>query len=359
MRSPKLIGLIAAASVLAACSGQNSTSVMSHPGSAGMTHSIVHALVAPGRMGQMAIMPGAPRGLGGVSHNVTATQPCTYLTDNFSGNVNIYNKNRTLAGTITGGHGWGAYAVKTTTLSAVMLGRNDGSGSIDVYTPCTDTLTGTITGLGDGGAAYGIAGFRGAGKFGVATDWPNNQLAYWATGTGSPVVKTDPNMGLPYFVEVDKHNKVWIDGYNPSFGAEIVDMCSKTVGSCKTMVSISGGFPGDIQVDSNEQLYVNNQFGQLTSYDCSSLTSCNLTGTFTYSNGSNPLDYTGTALDPLLKHTLWGANIFLCPDGCSFGLASDAQPQSLPLSSATLGAPTPEWDNTETLGVARFKPDTP
>lgn len=359
MRSPKLIGLIAAASVLAACSGQNS-SVMSHPGSAGMTHSIVHALVAPGKAGQMAIMPGAPRALGHREPAFTATSPCTYLTDNFSGNVNVYNRNLTLAGTIaTATHGWGAYAVHTSTLSAVFLGRNDGTGDVDMYTPCTDTLTGTLTGLGTGGNAYGIFGFRGAGKPGYATDWSVGDIEYWATGTGTPVSKVDPNMPLPYFGDVDKHGHVFLDGYDASFGSEIVDLCTKIITKCKTVVSISGGFPGDVQVDSNEQLYVNNQFGQLTSYDCSSLTACNLTGTFTYSNGSNPLDYTGTALDPLLKHKLWGANIFFCPDGCSFGLASDAQPQTLPLNSATLGKPTPEWDNTETLGVARYKPDTP
>jgi len=332
---------------------------MSHPGSAGMTHSIVHALVAPGRAGQMAIMPGAPRGLGSVHPSFTAGTSCTYVTDNFSGNVNVYNSHRVLAGTIGPGYGWGAYAVHTSTLSAVFLGRNDGSGSVDVYTPCSSTMTGTVTGLGTGGSAYGIGGFRGAGKPGYASDWSVGDIAYWATGTGTAVSKLDPLMPLPYFVEVDKHNKVWLDGYDSSFGAEDVDVCSKIITSCKTMVSISGGFPGGIQMDSNEQLYVNNQFGQLTSYDCSSLTSCTLTGSFTYSNGSNPLDYTATALDPLLKHTLWGANIFLCPDGCSFGLASDAQPQSLPLNTATLGAPTPEWDNTETLGTARYKPDTP
>jgi hypothetical protein len=333
---------------------------MSHPGSAGMTHSIVHALVAPGHMGQLAVMPGAPRGLGGVHHDFTATQPCTYLTDNFFGDVRLYNKNRTLAGDFaSSSYGWGAYAVKTLTNTAVYLGRNDGSGSVDTYTACTNTMTGSITGEGLGGAAYGIAGFRGAGKPGYATDWPVGDIEYWATGTGTAVSKVDPLDPLPYFVEQDKHNKVWVSGYDASFGGEEVDMCSKTVGSCKQMVFISGGFPGDIQVDSNEQLYVNNQFGVLTSYDCSSLTSCTQTGSFTYSNGSNPLDYTGTALDPLLKHTIWGANIYFCTDGCSFGIAGDAQPQSLPLSSSTLGAATPGVDNTEPLGIARFKPDTP
>ena len=177
MRSPKLIGLIAAASVLAACSGQNS-SVMTHPGSGPVNHSIVHALVAPGHMGQLAIMPGAPRANSGVHHDFAATAPCTYLTDNFSANVNVYNSNRTLAGTIGPGYGWGAYAVKTLTLSSVFLGRNDGSGSIDMYSPCTGNFTGSVTGEGLGGAAYGIAGFRGAGKKGYATDWPVGDIEY-------------------------------------------------------------------------------------------------------------------------------------------------------------------------------------
>ena len=367
MRISRLLGLIAAASVLAACSGQNS-GVIGHPGATGgsLIRLSSHALVAPGHAGQMAIMPGAARHAGGgVRHDFTASSTCTYLTDNISGDVKVYNNNLTLGGDFAStSYGWGALATHSSTNPGLIyLGKNDGSGSVDVYTHCTNSFVGSVTGLGDGGAAYGIAGFKGPGKHGYATDFPNDEIQYWATGSGTAVSKVDPLTGLPYFVEVDKHNKVWISGWDPGFTGQQIDRCSATITACKTMVFISGGFPGGVQVDSNDQLYVNDQYGTVYGYDCSSLVSCSFTGSFTYSNGSNPLDYTAIALDPLTKKTLWGANIYV-NDGVntcksSNGLCGDAQSQSLPLSSATLGGATPQWDNAEPLGLARFKPDTP
>lgn len=364
MSSSRLLGLIAAASVLAACSGQNSGVVgqPNTPSNSLMRHSS-HALVAPGHAGQAAIMPGAPRLAGSVvHHDFTATTPCTYLTDNLSGDVKLYNHNRTLAGDFgSTTYGWGALATHSgTNPGLVYLGRNDGSGSADIYSPCTNSLVGSITGVGDGGAAYSLAGFKGPGHHGYASDFGGSyQIQYWATGTGTATLLADTNDSIVYFLDVDKHNKVWAVGYNAVTGDETADRCSATVTGCTTMIDIPGGFPGGIQLDSHDQAVLNNQFGVLTSYDCSSLSSCTLTGSFTYNNGTNPLDYTAIALDPLSKHVVWGANIYLCTDGCSFGIGSDAQPQSLPLSSSSLLAATPAWDNSETLGVARFRPDTP
>jgi len=359
MRISRLIGLIVAASVLAACSANNSAGLIGHPATQGnsqINQRLAHAMVAPGLAGRLAILRGyiRPNPSRGAHHDTVATRPCTYLDDNFSGDVRLYNKDLTLAVDFgSTAYGWGIYATNST----IFMGRNDGSGALDTYMPCTDTYVTTIPGLGTGGAPFSIAGFKAPGKPGYAVNWPNGDIEYWATGSGSPVSKVDPNTPLPYFIDRDTHGNVWITGWDPTFTNEILDKCDKTITTCTTMETILGGFPGGVQIDKNNVVYVNDQFGTLYSWDCSG--PCTLTGTFVYSNGSNPLDYTAIALDCLNRNTIWGANIYLCNDNCSFGIAGDAQPQSIPLSSATLGTATAGWDNTEPLGIARYRPNKP
>jgi len=364
MRIPTPIQALSAAAALALLAGCSSGSAIAPKPSTLQGHGqvnarLAHAFVAPGIRGGIAV---ASRG---VQPDFVATKPCTYLSDNVSGTVQVYNANLTLAGTISAsgyGYGWGVLAVNTTTRHKVFIGTNNGTGNIDMYKPCSSTKTGTISGNSTGGNPYGIAGFKKAGAPGYATDWPSNQINYWATCSGSPVAMVDPNLGLPYFLDVDKAGNLYVVGYDTTFGFEEMDKCSSSVTNCKVLVQISTGnpaFPGGVQVDVHNNIYLNNQYGFLTSYKCP-LGVCTQTGAFTYSTGNgNPLDYTAIALDPASLNTLWGANIYNgspCPQS---HLCGDAQPQSLPLNSAILGTPTPQWVDTSVLGVARFLPDKP
>jgi hypothetical protein len=253
----------------------------------------------------------------------------------------------------TNAYGWGAYSNSI----GVYFGRNDGSGSLDYYVNCTNHPGGTLTGLGIGGAAYGIGGRR-ATQTVYAVLWPENVIEYWPSG-GAVQSGVDPNLALAYFVDVDTVGHVWLLGYSYPYGTyENIDECNGDLTGCQVKASIYGGFPGGIQVDRNETVYVNDQFGTLYSYDCSSST-CYQNGSFTYNNGYNPQDYTGLALDPYGKHRLWAANIYTGGCSGSFGVCTNAQPQSLPLSSAVLGTPTASWPNAEALGIARAPADRP
>jgi hypothetical protein len=150
-----------------------------------------------------------------------------------------------------------------------------------------------------------------------------------------------------YFIAVDSKN-AYITGYDTSGSDEIVDACSTTITGCTTIVTISGGFPGGVAIDQKGNLYVNNQFGTLYSYSgCPS--ACSLTGSFTYSNGSNPRDYTAIALDNKAKN-IWGANFYYC--SATVGVCTYAQRQSLPLSGAAFNGNTPEVTGDEAVGLA-------
>jgi hypothetical protein len=241
-----------------------------------------------------------------VHHDFVATRPCTYLTDNVSGDVFVYNKDLSLAGDFaSASYGWGAAASPTT----VYVARNDGSGDLDLYTPYTDHLTHTLVGVGTGGVGYSITFARGT-KSVYATNWPVGDIEYWPNGSTTAVSVIDPNIALPYTVDADSPGNVWVVGYDASFSNELLDECTPDFTSCTTKATIAGGFPGGVQVDQNETVYVVDQFGTLYSYDCSSST-CTLNGTFVYSNGSTTLDYTGLALAKYKKHVLWAANILL------------------------------------------------
>lgn len=357
MHVTRLTGFIVAATVLAACSAPNTAGVIGNPGAAPNSRSInnlrAHALVAPGRAGRLAIMPGAPRPASHREHHdFAATRPCTALSDNISGDVRIYNKNLTEAGDFgTNAYGYGAYSNSIGTY----YGKNDGSGSLDLYVNCTNHPGGTLVGANIGGAAYGIGGRR-ASQTVYAVLWPDNVIEWWPNG-GSVVTGSDPNMGLAYFVDVDAVGNVWLTGWDYLFENEQLDECNSDLSVCSIKATIPYGFPGGVQVDTNETVYVNNQYGTLYSFDCSS-SYCSQNGAFTYYNGYNPLDYTGIVLDAYHKHRLWGANIYFC-GSASYGICSDGQPQSLPLNSAVLGPPTAGWQNAEALGIARFPADRP
>ena len=247
-------------------------------------------------------------------------------------------------------YGWGAYASGNT----VYLGRNDGSGNLDLYTPCTNHLTRTLTGLGDGGAPYGITSSR-ATKNIYATDWPSANIEYWTNGSTTATSVSDPNIAIAYFLDVDMPGNVYVSGYDYS-GNEAVDECTPDFTTCTNRATIAGGFPGGVQVDQNETVYVADQYGTLYSFDCSGST-CTQSGSFVYSNGTNPVDYTALALAKYKKQTLWAANIYYCSS--TSGICGNVQSQSLPLNTAVLGAASAGWDNAEPLGMTRFPADRP
>jgi hypothetical protein len=353
--SVRTVGLIAVAVILAACSGPNAASAIGEPSAAnnaGAHSKFAHLAVAPGRAGKLAILNTFRPRLHRVHHDFVATRPCTYLSDNFSGDVRLYNKDLSLAGDFgTNMYGWGVYASN----SAIYIGKNDGSGDLDVYTPCTNHFAHSLTGLGKGGFPYSIASSRTTRSL-YATDWPLGDIQYWPNGSTTAQSVTDPGDPFPYFIDVDSAGNVWISGYDYPGYEETVDECVPDFSSCTIQIVLPGGFPGGIQVDQNETVYIDDQTGTLRSFDCSS-NYCNFTGSFVYNNGTNPVDYTALALDKYKKHLLWAANVYSC--GGSSSVCSDGQSQTLPLYSATLGASTPQWDNAELLGIARYKPDSP
>src|SRR5579862_2164359 len=256
MSITRLTGFIVAAAVLAACSTSNTAGLIGNPSAASKSRvdlKRTHALVAPGRAGRVAIMPGTPRPASHRKHHdFSATRPCTYLSDNISGDVRLYNRNLSQAGDFgTNAYGWGAYSNSI----GVYFGRNDGSDSLDIYVNCTNHPGGTLTGLGIGGAPYGIGGRR-ATQTVYAVVWPNNVIEYWPSG-GAVQSATDPNLGLAYNVDVDTVGHVWVVGYDTSFYTEELDECNSDLSSCTPKASIYGGFPGGVQVDRNETVYVN------------------------------------------------------------------------------------------------------
>lgn len=354
MRFPRSIGFVAAAAVLAACNAPNSSGMIGQPATPTNVRAMSksqHALALPGRFGKFIVPPGTPRAASHrIHHDFVATRPCTYLSVNTTGDVLLYNKDLTQAGDFgSTSYGWGAVA----SANAIYLGRNDGSGDLDLYTPCTNHPTHTLTGLGDGGAPYGIAIARGT-RAVYATDWPSANIEYWPAGSTTATAVTDPNIAEPYFLDADQPGNVWVSGYDTTFSYENLDECTPDFSTCTVQAQIAGGFPGGVQVDQNETVYLNDQFGTLYSYDCSSST-CSQNGSFTYDNGSTVVDYTALALDKYKKHLLWAANIYFCGST----ICTNAQSQTVPLNTAVLGAATAGVTSAEALGVARYKPDTP
>lgn len=352
MRTLRSTGFIVATVILAACNGPNAESVIDRPApsSNGNAHSrFPNAMVAPGRAGRLAILSTSRPAIRRIHHDFVATRPCTYLSDNLSGDIRLYNKDLSLAGDFgTSQYGWGVYASN----SAIYLGKNDGSGDLDLYTPCTNHFAHSLAGLGEGGFPYSITSSRTTHSV-YATDWTVGDIEYWPNGSTTAQSVSAPNL-LPYFLDADSAGNVYVAGFNSSL-EESVDECTPDFSSCTVKIIWPGGFPGGVQVDQNETVYLDDQNGTLDSFDCSGST-CIFQSSFTYSNGTNPLDYTAIALDKYKKRLLWAANVYSCG---SSEVCGDAQSQTLPLSGATLGASTPQWDDAELLGIARYKPDSP
>jgi len=285
---------------------------------------------------------------------------CIYLSDNLSGTVTLYS-NVTPWGptgttlTSTSLYGWGVAANHLKKKKAVVF-VGTYSDTIDEYKPCSSKkLTATLTGSGSG-SDYPYGMDVSSNNTLYATVWPSNNVDYWLNATGTVNVGTDTNQYETYFVDADKSAaNVYLSGYNSALTQETVDKCSATITGCATVASVAGGFPGGVQIDAAGNLYVNNQYGTLYAYNgCPS--ACAANGSFTYSNGTNPLDYTQIVLDTTAAN-LWGANIYYCSS--SYGLCGDGQSQSLPITGSALnGATSPGLNNSEPLGIEYYKPDS-
>jgi len=360
MRIPSPIALAAAAALVAASlAPAGASSLRSVHQSLSRGHvNLMGAKAVPGKANQQIARH--PLAMAGARSWMRPDKKggCIYVSDNLSGVVSVYAGKSPwgLQGTLTSAslYGWGVAAGGKKKSAVVYIGTY--SDTIDFYTPCTGTTpTGSVTGTGN--YPYGITVAPNGNLY--ATSWPSNTTDYWTapvTNGEAASSGVDANQALTYFVDADK-TTTYLTGYNTSESAETVDGCSLTITGCATLVSIAGGFPGGSQIDSGGNLYVNNQYGTLYSYSgCPG--ACTSSGTFTYSNGTNPLDYTATALDKKAKN-LWGANIYYCSS--SYGLCGDGQSQSLPghsvAGSALNGTTTPALSNSEPLGIAVYKQD--
>jgi hypothetical protein len=309
-----------------------------------------HALVAPGLAGRLVMQHVHVVGLPSWSKpNPDKKGGCLYNSLNLSTDVDMYSSASPYGsiGSLGAVGGWGVAASKKT----VYVGN--GSDDITGYTPCSTSTNGYTAHGNAEGVPYGLAADKKGNVWG--DEWSTTLIDWWGPSGGAPAGSAnETNQAITYFLALDKSDNVYPVGYNTSESAETLDKCSSTITGCTTLVSISGGFPGGDALDKKGNIYLNNQYGTLTSYTCSP--TCTQTGSFTYSNGENPLDYTAIALDTKAQN-IWGANIYFCSS--SYGLCGDLQAQSVPLASATLGGATAGVDNDEPLGTAVYKPAKP
>ena len=298
MSISRLAGCVVLGCFLSACNGSGVVGTNGHANAASngpMNGSARIALLSPRFGDRVALGSDAFRAApSGVQPKFSAKQPCVYVSDHHTGDVRVYNGIGKQVGDFnTSAYGWGVLATST----AVYIGRNDGTGSLDIYSPCSNTLIGSVTGLNNaGGKPLGIAGFTAAGKPGYATDLYNDDIEYWATGTGAAVSKVDPNTPAPAYLDVDKQGDLWVTGWDTNYANEIVDKCNKTITTCTTMITVVGGGPGGIQVVSysaGSDVFVADEYGVLHHYNCS-FTSCAAVDSYTYPGSGEAL--TGLAL---------------------------------------------------------------
>jgi hypothetical protein len=343
-----LLAGLAAAAVVAGISVAPASSVASHPVQVHRNLLRSSALVAPGKAGRLArLHPSVPRSAAWSRPHSDQTG-CIYLSDNLSLDVNYYSPSSPygLLGSLGSVGGWGVSENATN----VYVGTS--SDTIVGYSPCSTSTNGYTASGNDTGSPYGMA-VDATGKL-WADEFPTSTIDWWGPAGGAPASAAEPNEPIVYLLALDASDNVYPVGYNSSESAEEVDTCSSTITGCTSIIQIAGGFPGGDAVDKSGNIYLDNQYGTVYSYACTP--TCTQTGAFTYSNGTNPLDYTAIALDSTAAN-LWGANIYYCSS--SYGLCGDAQSQSLPLSSAALnGTTTPTLSNAEPLGLALPACDT-
>jgi hypothetical protein len=340
---------LAGAVGLSGCSGASLLSGGTQSAALGNVD-LSHYQAVPGDAGRLiGRAPRAHPGHSWVHPSPDTKSGCIYLSDNISEVVNIYSAKSPYAqfGTLSSpsNYGWGVAANRKT----VYVGTY--ADTIEEYTPCSATKLGTILTGSSGGDPYGLAADDAGDVY--ATVFPSSTVDIWSP-LGNHTTGTDSLQGAIFFIDLSKNDKhVYLSGAVGS-DTQTVDRCGPAItGTCKTVVTIQGGFPGGVQIDNKNNLYVNDQNGTLYSYTCVGA-KCTATGSFTYSAGQPPFHYTAIALDRRAKN-LWAANFW----GCAFLTnCADAQSQSLPLSSAMFnGATMPDWEYATPLGVAIWRPD--
>jgi hypothetical protein len=271
-----------------------------------------------------------------------------FTSDGGTGDINIYDEaSLTLLGQ---GAGYGGYGVAADKKGHVCWGTFSGTiacGNTTVYgwTP-TAYLTESA------GAALGLA-FTSNGDL-YATNLGSNVIDHWSAAqvagcsACSPVSSFGvPALGYAYYLGADGA-KLYVDGYDSTFAYSVVGEVNVKSGKFKETVSssASGFFPGGVAFDKSHTLIWDDQYGYIFSL---AKPYTYVTGYIEYDNGTNPVDYTGIALDS--KETdLLAANIYYCGSST----CSDAQENSYPLAS--IGLASASNGDLSDLGIAITPP---
>jgi len=348
MRIPTHAGYAIAAAatiaLLAGCSGSASGPTGSAlPGASNSATSSSHSLAGPriGALKNVTVAPGKITnnviGITSPRHNVVgkshgdriSPDKCNvvYLSDNANINIDVYKGTppfaQTQTLTTTNGYGWGVGAGK-----GVIYAGQAFADQIDKYTACGTTVTATLVG-GGGGNAYGIAVDSANDVY--AGEWPATTIDEFVHGTGSPVFLSDPGMGLPYFYATDHNNNVYISGWDLSFTDQHVDKCTPGLTSCALFAAVppnaqfGASFPGGVAVLHNGDVIVNNQYGDLDTFDNTGA----LKHTFTYASSIND-DFISISTNKKSKR-LWAADIAVSRGG------GTAQSSKLAAATGTVG----------------------
>jgi hypothetical protein len=287
----------------------------------------------------------------------TTCYPYGYLSGNLTGKVYAFARPTsstytTLSAASGQLYGWGVAADAST----IYIGTD--IDTIDTVAPCGTSINRGVYHGNATGEPYGMDVNPATGCL-AADEWATTTVDIFCApggpGSGSGPV-TDQL--ITYFIAFDRSGGLWAEGYNTAGSSEQTDKCPTGLpASCTPFAEISGGFPGGVAVDKNGNVIVNNQFGSINTYNSSGT----LLSTFTYSNGTNPLDYTAIRLSKgglaNKEGHVWGANIYLCST-CSFGIGTNAQNQGYDPSTGTVGPLDPASgaiSNDEALGLALYQ----
>ncbi|MGB8907775.1 MAG: hypothetical protein WCC84_03395 [Candidatus Cybelea sp.] len=246
------LGVLAAAALIAGCSGGTQSSALSPTSMTNAAHSGANPLHERSALG--AFVSVKQPGQAHPDHHKSWISPearkrhvrLLFVSDSGTDDVYIYSLPKvTLRGTLTGfsepqgmcSDGAGnVYVANTGTDQIYKLSR---TGSIvATYTDpdgypvgcAVDPATGNL-------AASDIFGFYGAG-----------QVLVWTSPSATPTVLSNPSQYFYYFLGYGPGSSLWVSGRN-SYGTYMVSACGSS--SCST-VNLTGGsidFPGAVQWD--------------------------------------------------------------------------------------------------------------
>ena len=258
-----------------------------------------------------------------------------FTSDGGTGDINIYDEaSLTLLGQGAGFGGWGVAADKKGHVCWGTFSGTIACGNTSVYgwTPTAYLSEST-------GDAMGLA-FTSNGDL-YATNFGSTIIDHWSAaqvaGCSGPCLPVSSfgvaALGYAYYLGADGA-KLYVDGYDSSFTYAVVGAVNVKTGKfAETIISpASEFFPGGVAFDKSHTLIWDDQYGVLLSL---AKPYSSVTGYLDYNNGTNPLDYSGIALDS--KETdLLAANIY----NCGSSTCSNAQENSYPLGSVGLASGT-------------------